>query len=154
MIEFTRGDIFEAGTEALVNPVNTKGYMGKGLALQFKKRFKENTAAYEAACESGEVQLGRVFVWEEATLEGRRVIFNFPTKGHWKARSRLADIEDGLDDLRRQLIERDVSSVAVPALGCGLGQLAWSDVMPAIERALDDLPSTRVVVYEPARTER
>jgi O-acetyl-ADP-ribose deacetylase (regulator of RNase III) len=149
VIEFTRGNIFDAGTEALVNPVNTRGFMGKGLALQFKKRFKENTAAYEQACAAANVQLGRMFVWEDATLEGRLVIFNFPTKGHWRARSRLEDIEAGLRDLRRQLLERDIASVAVPALGCGLGQLSWSEVRPVVEGALGDLESTRVIVFEP-----
>jgi O-acetyl-ADP-ribose deacetylase (regulator of RNase III) len=94
-----------------------------------------------------------MFVWEDATLEGRRVIFNFPTKGHWKARSKLGDIEAGLQDLRQQLVERGVASVAVPALGCGLGQLSWTDVRPVIEDALGDIGSTRVVVFQPSSPE-
>jgi O-acetyl-ADP-ribose deacetylase (regulator of RNase III) len=61
----------------------------------------------------------------------------------------LPDIAAGLDDLRRQLLEREIQSVAIPALGCGLGGLSWHDVKPTIEAALGELSATRVLVFEP-----
>jgi len=149
MVEFVTGNLLESDVDALVNTVNTKGVMGKGVALQFKRAFPQNYSEYQAACASGEVQLGRMFVTRLDQLQGPRFIINFPTKGHWKARSRLADIDSGLVDLRRVLLEREITSVAIPPLGCGLGGLAWSDVQPRIAEALGDLP-VRSVVFEPA----
>lgn len=148
MIEYVKGNLLEAEAEALVNTVNTVGVMGKGVALQFRRAFPENYEAYAAAVTHGEVVPGRVFSWESNRLDGPRLILNFPTKRHWRGRSRLIDIEAGLDDLRRVLIERDVRSVALPALGCGLGGLDWADVRERIEAALGDLP-IRVLVYPP-----
>lgn len=149
MIEHARGNLLEADVEAFVNPVNTVGVMGKGLALQFKKQFKSNYDAYIEACAAGDVRLGEMFVWEEQTLTGRRIIINFPTKRHWRARSRLDDIVRGLDDLRRVLMEREVSSVAVPAVGCGYGGLSWGDVWPQIDIALGGIADIRVLVFGP-----
>ena len=60
MIEITRGNLLTADAEALVNSVNTDGYMGKGIALQFKKAFPDNFAAYRRACEQGELQPGQM----------------------------------------------------------------------------------------------
>jgi O-acetyl-ADP-ribose deacetylase (regulator of RNase III) len=148
MLEFVTGNLFEADVEALVNTVNTKGVMGKGVALQFKRAFPANFKAYRAACAAGQVRLGRMFVYDTRELGRPRYIINFPTKDHWRSRSRLADIDSGLEDLRRVLTELEIDSVALPPLGCGLGGLRWSDVRPRIERALVDLPA-RVVVFEP-----
>jgi O-acetyl-ADP-ribose deacetylase (regulator of RNase III) len=150
MVEFVRkGNLLEADVDALVNPVNTKGVMGKGIALQFKRAFPSNYEEYRAACERGDVQLGRMFVTTTGRLDNPRMIINFPTKKHWKSQSRLADIERGLQDLQRVLTDNDIKSVAVPPLGCGLGGLDWSDVKPRIESALSGLP-TEVLVFEPA----
>ncbi len=150
MVEFVhKGNLLEADADALVNTVNTKGVMGKGVALQFKRAFPANYEAYRAACNAGEVRLGRMFVTETGRLDNPRLIINFPTKGHWKSRSRLEDIEAGLQDLRRILEEHDVKSLALPPLGCGLGGLDWADVRPRIEQALSDLP-VDVIVFEPA----
>ncbi len=148
MVTFATGNLLEADVDALVNTVNTKGVMGKGVALQFKRAFPENYKAYRVACAAGRVQLGRMFVYATGRLERPRYIINFPTKDHWRSRSRLADIESGLEDLRRVLAELEVESVALPPLGCGLGGLRWSDVRPRIEQALADLP-VRVLVFEP-----
>jgi O-acetyl-ADP-ribose deacetylase (regulator of RNase III) len=148
VVELVTGNLLEADAEALVNTVNTKGVMGKGVALQFKRAFPENYKAYRAACAAGRVQLGRMFVFDSGRIERPRYIINFPTKEHWRSRSRLADIDTGLDDLRRVLTELEIESVAVPPLGCGLGGLRWADVRPRIERALGTLP-IRVLVYEP-----
>lgn len=148
MVEFITGNLFDADVDALVNTVNTKGVMGKGVALQFKRAFPANFKAYKAACDAGDVELGRMFVTQTGQLQRPRFIINFPTKAHWKSRSRLADVESGLQDLRRVLAEYEIDSVAVPPLGCGLGGLDWVDVRPRIEAALADLP-VRVVVFEP-----
>jgi O-acetyl-ADP-ribose deacetylase (regulator of RNase III) len=150
MIEYvTSGNLLEAEAEALVNTVNTEGVMGKGIALQFKRAFARNYQAYRAACKEGDVQLGRMFVTATEALDGPRLIINFPTKRHWKSRSRLPEIEIGLQDLRRTLIAEKVRSVAIPPLGCGLGGLDWTDVKPRIDAALGDL-DVLVLVYEPA----
>ena len=142
------GNLLEADVDALVNTVNTKGVMGKGVALQFKRAFPENYKAYRAASAAGQVTLGRMFVVDTGRLERPRYLINFPTKDHWRSRSRLADIEAGLQDLRRVLTELDIESVALPPLGCGLGGLRWSDVRPRIEHALAELP-VRTLVFEP-----
>lgn len=148
MIKYVKGNLLEADAEALVNTVNTVGVMGKGVALQFRRAFPGNYDAYAAAVARDEVVPGRVFTWESDRLGGPELIINFPTKRHWRGRSRLADIESGLDDLRRVLIERDIRSVALPALGCGLGGLDWPDVRERIEAALGDLPID-ILVFPP-----
>ena len=149
MIEYEAdGNLLAADVDALVNTVNTVGVMGKGVALQFKRAFPSNFDAYAAAAARGNLRLGQVFVHETGLVDGPRLIINFPTKQHWRSKSRLADIETGLRDLRRVLRDREVKSVALPALGCGLGGLRWPEVRPLIENALSDFPG-RVIVYEP-----
>lgn len=148
MIEFVTGNLLDANVDALVNTVNTKGVMGKGIALQFRRAFPENYTAYRAACAAGAVRLGQMFVVPTGRLGSPRLVINFPTKGHWRSRSRLDDIEAGLRDLRRVLVELEIESVALPPLGCGLGGLSWSDVRPKIEAALGDMP-THALVFEP-----
>ncbi len=149
MITYTTGNLLDADVEALVNTVNTVGVMGKGIALMFKERFAKNTALYEKACKAGEVQTGRVFVTETGELMGPRWIVNFPTKQHWRAKSRMQWILDGLADLRRFIEQHQVRSIAIPPLGAGNGGLNWADVKPHIEQALGDLAGVDVVVYEP-----
>jgi O-acetyl-ADP-ribose deacetylase (regulator of RNase III) len=101
MVDFIReANLLEADVDAIVNTVNTVGVMGKGIALQFKRAFPDNYKQYRAACEAGEVTLGKMFVTASTHLGGPRLIINFPTKDHWKSRSRLVDIETGLQDLR------------------------------------------------------
>ncbi|MFA5702700.1 MAG: macro domain-containing protein [Advenella sp.] len=150
MITFTQGNLLEARTEALVNTVNTVGVMGKGIALMFKERFVENFRCYAAACKAKEVQTGKMFVTQVHELDGPRWIINFPTKQHWRAPSRMKWIVDGLQDLRRFLIEQQVQSIAIPPLGAGNGGLAWADVREQIELALGDL-DIDILVFEPTR---
>ncbi|HEY0553592.1 MAG TPA: macro domain-containing protein [Thermoanaerobaculia bacterium] len=154
MIHYTQGNLLDADVEALVNTVNTVGIMGKGIALMFKEAFPENFRLYAAACKQGEVQIGRMFVTERPPLAGSsrgpRWIINFPTKRHWRDRTRLEWVEAGLADLARVLQENAIRSVALPPLGCGNGGLEWSTVRPVIEQALAGLPSVEVLVYEPA----
>ena len=93
MIELARGNLLEAEAEALVNTVNCVGVMGRGIALQFKKAFPSNFKAYAAACKEDLVQPGRMFVFETGRLAPPRYIINFPTKRHWRGKSRMGDIE-------------------------------------------------------------
>lgn len=149
MFEEGHGNLLVADAEALVNTVNTVGIMGKGIALQFKRAYPANYRAYRAACSVGQVQLGRMFVFDTGVLGPRRYVINFPTKQHWRSRSRLSDIRSGLDALVDDVMARGITSVAVPALGCGNGGLAWDDVRPLIERASERMPGVRVVVFAP-----
>ncbi|PZG00860.1 type II toxin-antitoxin system antitoxin DNA ADP-ribosyl glycohydrolase DarG [Micromonospora deserti] len=149
MIVLSRGNLLTADVDALVNTVNTVGVMGKGIALQFKRAYPANYAAYRAACAANEVQLGKMFVFDSARLGPRRYVINFPTKSHWRANSSLADIQAGLADLVRVVRERRIRSIAVPALGCGNGGLNWDEVRPVIERAFADLPDVRVLLFPP-----
>ena len=121
-IEITRGDLFAVEVEAIVNPVNTRGVMGKGIALAFKKKFPDAFRAYAKACERGEVVVGRMHVVEREIKP--RYVIHFPTKDDWRAPSRLEYVRDGLVDLARQMRDREIRSIATPALGCGLGGLA------------------------------
>ncbi len=148
MIRFTSGDILTASVEALVNTVNCVGIMGRGIALQFKKAYPKNFKLYEAACARGEVQPGKMFVSETGKFSPKYII-NFPTKRHWRGKSRIEDIENGLDALAREIRERKIRSIAVPPLGSGLGGLDWADVRPRIEKALGEFPDTDVLVFEP-----
>lgn len=150
MIETAKGNLLKAPTEALVNTVNTVGIMGKGIALQFRQAFPEMYRAYEKACKDGDLQLGQVQVYDLGGLAGGpRWIINFPTKGHWRADSRLEDIEAGLVDLIAQIRKLRIRSIAVPPLGCGNGGLDWKVVRPRIVEAFDALPEVQVLLYEP-----
>lgn len=153
MIETTKGNLLEAPVEALVNTVNTVGVMGKGIALQFKQAYPAMFRAYEKACKTGEVKLGEVYVFDMGGLVGGpRWIINFPTKGHWRASSRMSDIESGLLDLADTIKRLNIGSIAVPPLGCGHGGLAWADVGPLIESTLGRLADVRVLVFTPGAT--
>ncbi len=149
MIELETGDILSEDVEALVNAVNCVGVMGRGIALQFKKAWPANFNAYAAACRRREVQPGRMFVFETGRLTHPRFIINFPTKRHWRGRSKIEDIEAGLTALAGEIRSRGIRSIAVPPLGAGLGGLDWVQVRERIERALGRLEGVRVVVFEP-----
>lgn len=149
MVRYVEGDILTAKTDALVNTVNCVGVMGRGIALQFKKAFPGNFKAYAAACKRNEVQTGRMFVYETGQLAGPRYIINFPTKVHWRGKSRLEYIESGLDALVADIRRLGIRSIAIPPLGSGLGGLAWTEVRPLIDRALAEVPEVEAEVYEP-----
>jgi O-acetyl-ADP-ribose deacetylase (regulator of RNase III) len=150
MIEFKTGNILAEDAEALVNTVNCVGIMGRGVALQFKQAFPENFRAYERACKRGEVEPGRLFVFDTGQLTPPNYIVNFPTKRHWRGRSRIEDIEKGLDALVAEIRLRRIRSIALPPLGTGLGGLPWTAVRARIERAFLALPDVRAVVFAPA----
>lgn len=151
MLEFRGGDILKSEAEALVNTVNCVGVMGRGIALQFKDAYPENFRVYAAACKRNEVQPGRMLVFETGQLTPPRYIINFPTKRHWRGRSRIEDIEAGLRALAEVIQARGIRSIALPPLGSGLGGLDWKrQVRPRIEAALRSLEDVRVLVYEPS----
>ncbi|KRC02558.1 macro domain-containing protein [Duganella sp. Root198D2] len=150
MITFTQGNLLEARAEVLVNTVNTVGVMGKGIALMFKERFVENFQRYAAACKAKEVQTGKMFITAVHELDGPRWIVNFPTKQHWRAPSRMEWVVEGLQDLRRFLVDQQIRSIAIPPLGAGNGGLEWTDVREQIELALGDL-NIDILVFEPTK---
>ena len=150
MVELVTGNLLEADAEALVNTVNTVGAMGKGIALQFKQAYPANFAAYQKAVARGEVQPGRMFVFETGLMMNPKIIINFPTKRHWRGGSRIQDIETGLEDLARVIAVRGIRSIAIPPLGCGNGGLDWENVRPRILATLATLPEVRALVYRPA----
>lgn len=149
MIKLTQGDIIRSDTEALVNTVNCVGVMGRGIALQFKKVFPENFNQYKAACDRKEVQPGKMFTYDLNSLYNPRYVINFPTKRHWKGKSRMEDIESGLHALAEEVRKRNIRSIAIPPLGCGLGGLRWADVRVKIEKAFEDLTNVQVLLFEP-----
>jgi O-acetyl-ADP-ribose deacetylase (regulator of RNase III) len=153
MLEVTTGDLLDAETEAIVNTVNCVGVMGKGIALQFKQKFPENFKDYKRACDAGELTPGRMHVFRTGELTNPKYIVNFPTKQHWRGKSKLEDIKAGLAALRSEIERLGIRSIAIPPLGCGNGGLDWSEVYPQIEQALAILPdSVSVVVFAPGRT--
>ena len=159
MIEYKTGDIFAEDAEALVNSVNCVGVMGRGIALAFKRRFKDNYAAYRAQCEANEMQPGRVFIHErrKPTLERPLPLYiiNFPTKRHWRSKSRPEDVEAGLDDLAVQIQRLGIQSVAMPAIASDLGGLPWTWVRKQIDKRLAPLSDhgVDVTVFEPGSGE-
>lgn len=149
MIEYKHGDIFLEDAEALINTVNCEGVMGRGLALQFKNAYPENFKAYAKACKNNEVQPGRMFVFKMGHLTNPHYIINFPTKRHWREKSRMEDIDAGLKALVETIHQYNISSIAIPPLGSGLGGLNWTMVKHRIETELESLSNIRIIIYEP-----
>jgi O-acetyl-ADP-ribose deacetylase (regulator of RNase III)/uncharacterized protein YwgA len=147
-IHVMTGDMFESGAQTLVNTVNTEGVMGKGIALQFKKRYPDMFEDYLARCKAGEVRMGRPYIYKERLYPW---IVNFPTKKHWRSISRLEDIEVGLDYLAAHYKEWGVTSLAVPPLGCGEGGLEWRVVGRVLYERLSDF-DIPVTLYAPFGT--
>ena len=152
MIEHKSGNLLDADAEALVNTVNCVGVMGKGIALQFAKKFPEILKPYKDACESETLRPGVIQVQEREDMLSPRYILNFPTKRHWKGKSRLEDIEIGLDALAWLIRERNIRSVAIPPLGCGNGGLDWAVMSKLIAEKLGHLADVDIQVYPPAGT--
>lgn len=148
MIEVKVGDVMESTAQTLVNTVNCVGIMGKGIALEFKKRFPEMYKDYVRRCKKGDVKLGQPYIYRELTYPW---IINFPTKDHWRSVACLDDIVRGMRYLLDHYKEWGVTSIAVPPLGCGQGQLEWRVVGPSLYRYLNrmDIP---VELYAPFGT--
>lgn len=152
MIKLKQGNILEADVEALINTVNCVGVMGKGIALQFKQAFRENFQAYANACRKGEVKPGLMFTFPTGRMINPKYIINFPTKWHWKEKSKLEYIEQGLNALVTEVRRLGIKTIAIPPLGCGYGGLKWPEVCNLIETAFNQLPDVLVLLFEPKGT--
>lgn len=148
MIRYFVGNIFESQAMALVNTVNLVGVMGKGVALQFKNKYPNNFKEYVKACKSGDIAIGKLFVFREFNAFEDRYIINFPTKINWRNPSEYSYIEQGLDDLVRVIDLYSLKSVAIPPLGAGNGGLNWLKVKQLIETKLSNV-NADIMVYEP-----
>src|SRR3954468_24565504 len=95
-VRVLEGDLLKSKMQTLVNTVNCVGVMGKGVALAFKRRYPDMFADYVRRCDAGTVRLGQPYLYKAHD----HLILNFPTKDHWRAVSRLADIEEGLRYLK------------------------------------------------------
>jgi len=146
-----QGDLLKQhDVDAIVNTVNCVGIMGKGIALQFKKKWPANFKAYADACKTGQVKPGHMFIYHAGTLATPKYVVNFPTKDHWRGKSRIEFIQDGLVDLVEQIKALSISSIAIPPLGCGNGGLDWQQVKPLIEQAFTAIPDVEVRLFEPS----
>lgn len=143
-VVITKGDLFESGADALVNTVNCVGVMGKGIAKEFKRRYPEMFTEYAKLCKQDRIHIGEVWVWREDSV----YIVNFPTKNDWRNPSQLSWIVAGLDNLKKHVIMGEITSLAMPALGCQNGGLNFIDVRKIVEDALGDVP-VAVTLFEP-----
>ncbi len=148
MVEVQVGNILDSKAQTLINTVNCVGIMGKGIALEFKRKFPDMYRDYIKRCKAGEVKLGQPYIYRTLHLPW---IINFPTKDHWRSVACLDDIERGMKYLIAHYKEWGVTSLAVPPLGCGEGQLEWRIVGPTMYRYLKqmDIP---VELYAPFGT--
>lgn len=142
MITYVKGDLFNSPAKIIVNTVNTVGLMGKGVALEYKKRYPEMFAEYQKLCEDKKLDIGQLFLWRKSD----KWVLLFPTKKHWRNPSDLAYIEQGLIKFSQNWDKMNANSIAFPRLGCGNGGLSWSEVKPLMEKYLIDLPM-QVYIY-------
>lgn len=149
MITFKIGDIFSEKVEAIVNPVNCVGVSGAGLALAFRKQYPDNYESYREACSSGECSIGRVVTFQNDVDVSPEYIINFPTKRHYRDKSRLSDINKGLVSLSNEIERLNLLSIAIPALGCGLGGLKWEEVRPLITKHMMKHEYRGIIVLRP-----
>lgn len=145
MIEYSNGSIFDADVEVLINPVNCVGVMGAGLAKEFKVRYPLQYSEYARVCKKGYVMVG-VPLW---IPDSGQTIIHLPTKHHWKDQSTLEGITKGISNLVKMTRFNEFESIAIPALGCGLGGLNWSDVLPIMLSKLETLRYVRIIIYPP-----
>lgn len=148
-IKYIEGDIFDQKVTAIVNTVNCVGVMGKGLALQFKKKYPENFSFYKSACDDNRVRPGKMLIFDRGGNKSPRFLINFPTKDDWRNPSKLEYVETGLIDLIKRIQELNIKSIAVPALGCDLGKLDWNIVKDVMNKHFQLLTKTEVTILLP-----
>lgn len=147
MIEYTKGNMFECNADCLINTVNCEGFMGKGIAYQFKVKFPENNKSYIKACKSGKLTVGKVHYY----IEDGITIINFPTKNKWREKSKIEYIEAGMNFFVDLLPTLGVKKIAIPPLGCGNGGLLWSEVKRVIENKIIHLADKYdFIIFEPS----
>lgn len=147
MIKYTNGSIFELQVDAIVNPVNTVGVMGAGLAKAFRILLNGNYMAYRAHCDKGLLRPGRLYITHDQSVY--KMVINAATKDHYRDPSKLKWVDECLIRIRNVLLKGGITSIALPALGCGLGGLNFDDVKPLIEQRLGDLTDIQIFVYLP-----
>lgn len=138
------GNLFDSKCQTITNAINVVGVMGKGIALEFKKRYPDYYLSYKSRCEANQVKVGNVYLYKKPTIW----ILSFPTKDHWRNNSKMSYIETGLDDLVADYAKFGITSLALPALGCANGGLEWADVKDLIVSKLEKLPIT-IELYAP-----
>jgi len=143
-IKLINGNILRSETQAIVIPVNIVGIAGAGLAKQWAIQHPTSADIYAHACRARQLPIGKVL----SVKDGSRAFVCLPTKTLPQYPSELKYIEKGLVALRQLIRSKEIKSLAVPALGCGLGGLSWADVQPLIEQYLGDL-EIPVHVYFP-----
>lgn len=152
VINFEIGNIFESKAEALINPVNTKGVMGKGLALQFKQKFPKNFIYYKEKCNLNQLDIGTDLIYYK---ENGKIIINFPTKQDWRQPSKLEFIQIGLLKLKELILKEKITSIAIPPLGAGNGGLNWNTVKEELINFSNNLHEIdiNIFIYEPSEAE-
>lgn len=141
------GNIFKSGADAIVNPVNIQGIARGGLAKVFMERFPDNHRKYVSACKKGTLTMGKVLVTEGGGAS--RYIINFPTVRESGGAAHLMDIEMGMDALVNAVIEHQIQSVALPALGAGVGLLGFDDVRDVVKNSTEHIPEVAFILYRP-----
>ena len=151
-LTFKTGDMFQESADAIVNTVNCVGVMGKGVALEFKRRWPENFKAYKRLCDSHELRPGKVYVHQEGDMlsGSRRFLINFPTKDHWRAKSKMEFIDTGLDAFIAEVKRLRIKSVVMPPLGCGNGGLDWAEVKALMTDKLSPVEGVEFVIFAPS----
>ncbi|MGX8852681.1 macro domain-containing protein [Amedibacillus sp. YH-ame10] len=143
MIKYIHGDLLNSPAQVLVNTVNTDGVMGKGIALQFKKKYPDMFKKYQIFCENKMLSVGKLWIYNAGT----KWILNFPTKQHWRNKSQYEYIEEGLKKFVETYQEKGITSIAFPKLGCGNGGLDWEIVKKMMEQYMKNLPID-IYIYE------
>lgn len=116
---FVDKNIFNSNTQTIVNPVNTEGVMGAGLALQFKQRYPEMFEIYKKICQNNHFKIGQLWMYKSKD----KWIINFPTKISWKNPTKEEYLEAGLRHFLEIYKKKEITSISFPLLGAGLGGL-------------------------------
>ena len=146
-ITYVDHSLFDSDAQVRVNTVNTVGVMGKGIAKEFKRRYPEMFEKYKEECDTGRLKIGKLWLYKATD----KWILNFPTKRHWRGRSKVEYIESGLEKFARTYEEKGITSISFPMLGSSNGGLDWeTQVKPLMEDYLKDLPiEVRIHEYDP-----
>lgn len=162
-ISLVKGDMFLSSMQTLTISVNTQGIMGKGLALRTKNQFPDVYVKYQDACRHKMLTGNSPWLYKRErlmdveladaperfqNLRSCRWFLLFATKRGWRHDSRIEDIDAGLQWLEHNYEKENVESLAMPALGCGLGGLPWAEVGPLMCRVLSRL-KIRSAIYLP-----
>jgi O-acetyl-ADP-ribose deacetylase (regulator of RNase III) len=141
--KYQSGSIFNSNCSTLIDAVNCLGVKGAGLALQFRERYSQSYLEYRGVCSKGLLKPGDILLSQDQGVS----IVHFATKGDWRNPSQLEWVESGLVNLVNLIHSEEITSIAIPKLGCGLGGLEWSDVRPLILNAVSKCPQCHFEIY-------